>query len=282
MNSKVLICDLDNTLYDWVSYFVPSFYAMVNAASIILDCTEDALLSELKLVHKYYNDTEHPFSLLETNLVKKKFENNSKKEILERLNPAFHAFNSTRKKTLIIYPGVINTLKTLKENNITLIGHTESRVYGVVDRMRRLELEPFFTSIYCREKHGDLLHAEDRGGFFENFSMQKVTELSHSQRKPDTTILLEICNDLKIHPEEAAYIGDSISKDILMAKNAGLKSIWAKYGTVHPVGYYEKLVRISHWSDADIAYERSLKEIAKSIQPDFIAENEFEEVLKFM
>ena len=30
MRLKVLVCDLDNTLYDWVGFFVPALYAMVD------------------------------------------------------------------------------------------------------------------------------------------------------------------------------------------------------------------------------------------------------------
>ena len=40
---SLLVCDLDNTLYDCVAYFVPSFYAMVDAATSIMGCNRENL-----------------------------------------------------------------------------------------------------------------------------------------------------------------------------------------------------------------------------------------------
>jgi putative hydrolase of the HAD superfamily len=45
-------------------------------------------------------------------------------------------------------------------------------------------------------------------------------------RKPDKNIFLLVCDELKIFPSEAVYIGDNYEVDILGAVNAGLKAIW--------------------------------------------------------
>ena len=52
----MLVCDLDNTLYDWVGYFVPSFNAMVNEALPILGCGREQLLDDLREVHQRHHD----------------------------------------------------------------------------------------------------------------------------------------------------------------------------------------------------------------------------------
>ena len=115
--------------------------------------------------------------------------------------------------------------------------------------------------------------------WLERFPLKKVVELSHHQRKPDPTVLFEICRDENVAPEEAAYIGDSMARDMFMAKTAGVYAIWAKYGAFHPLEEYEKLVRITHWTQDDVARERELKEKARGIEVDYILENSFSDVV---
>src|SRR4051812_41457916 len=95
--SKLLVCDLDNTLYDWVSYFVPSFYAMVDAVVAITGCEREKLLDDFRAVHQAHSDAEHPFALLETETIKRRY---SSAKAVKELDPAFHAFNSERKRHL--------------------------------------------------------------------------------------------------------------------------------------------------------------------------------------
>src|SRR4051794_31349072 len=72
-NKRLLVCDLDNTLYDWVSYFVASFNAMVDAAVEVMGCDRDELLDDLRAVHQRHHDSEHPFALLEAETVRKHY-----------------------------------------------------------------------------------------------------------------------------------------------------------------------------------------------------------------
>jgi FMN phosphatase YigB (HAD superfamily) len=99
MRFKLLICDMDNTLYDWVSYFVPSFYAMVDATVNLLGCDRDRLLDDFREVHQRHHDSEQPFALLETRTVSDFFKGLEKKKLLKHL---IHLF----------------TLSTLRENCI--------------------------------------------------------------------------------------------------------------------------------------------------------------------
>ena len=62
---------LDNTIYDWYAAFLPAFYEMVRIASVLLDCDQEKLLTELQRIHIKHHDVEHPFSLVETDTVQK-------------------------------------------------------------------------------------------------------------------------------------------------------------------------------------------------------------------
>jgi putative hydrolase of the HAD superfamily len=43
-------------------------------------------------------------------------------------------------------------------------------------------------------------------------------------RKPNSDIFVEACKDLDCLPEEVVYVGDTISRDVIGSKNAGLKA----------------------------------------------------------
>jgi phosphoglycolate phosphatase-like HAD superfamily hydrolase len=279
-NKRLLVCDLDNTLYDWVGYFVPSFYAMIDAVVEITDCDREELLNDFRKVHQKYGDAEQPFALLETDTIKRIYREFPANSVIAELDPAFHAFNSARKKTLKLHPHVRETLELLRASSITLVAHTESKLYGVVDRLNRLELFQYFAKIYCRER-SLTKHPKPRNGteWLEQFPMEKITELSHHQAKPNAAVLLEICSCERIAPEQTAYVGDSIARDVLMAKHANVFSIWAAYGARHDPVMYSKLVRISHWTSEEVMREQKLRDEAKNIEPDYIAHNSFAEVL---
>lgn len=277
---KLLICDLDNTLYDWVSYFVPSFYAMVDRVVDLLGCDRERLLDDFSEVHQRHHDSEHPFALLETRTVIDHFKGWGRSEIAQALDPAFHMFNSARQKHLRLHPGVKPTLEYIVQRGVRLVAHTDSQLFGVVDRLARLNLIDFFSRVYCRERPQQS-HPNPEAGrnWLDSFPMQKVRELSKHQLKPDPTVIAEICNAEVVAPYEAAYVGDSIARDILMAKRAGVFSIWAKYGAMLDTDSYEKLVRITHWTKEDVEKERSLRKEAENIRPDFVAEDSFVEIL---
>ncbi len=64
-----------------------------------------------------------------------------------------------------------------------------------------------------------------------------------------------------------------------MAKRAGVYSIWAAYGSRHNAGFYDGLVRVSHWTPSEVERELRLRAEAKLIEPDFVADNSFDEIL---
>src|SRR4051812_40558365 len=123
---KALISDFDNTLYDWVGYFVPSFYEMVDVVVDAIRCDRDALLRDFRRVHQAHGDAEHPFSLLETETVARAFPNIDRANLSKRLDDAFHAFNRGRKERLRLFSGVLSTLASLTEQGVRIVGHTEA------------------------------------------------------------------------------------------------------------------------------------------------------------
>ncbi|MCZ7891894.1 HAD family hydrolase [Agrobacterium salinitolerans] len=273
---STLICDLDNTLYDWVAYFVPSFYAMTTAATRIIECDENDLLDQLRDVHQLHHNSEHPFALLETPLVQCWL---TKGNTIAQLEPAFQAFSRERRKRLVAYPGVHETLKRLRSAKVRLIAHSDSNLFGVIDRLSRLQLTDYFDLVYCVES---AVKPHPTGGphssRYKQFPEEKIKLLSRNEKKPNPAVLNHIVSENDLDRHTVAYIGDSLTKDILMAKSTGIVAYWAKYGTRIDAQLYSKLVRISHWTKYDVEQERNLLQAVENISPDYVCDS-FEDVL---
>lgn len=271
------VFDLDNTLYDWYASFLPAFYAMVDVATPILNCDRDALLDELRSVHIEHHDVEHPFSLLETKIAQEFIAQKKNADARQLLDPAFHAFNKVRRDNLTLFPDVRRTLDELKARDIALIAFTDSSYFATLRRIRQLGLADVFQHIFCRAKSKKeppfpVRVPDDNLGDI-------TTELPANEAKPDPRVLIEIAKIENRATSSIAYIGDSISRDVLMAKKAGCFAVWAKYGVHKDKVMYERLIRISHWTSEDIRREKNFAVEAAKIEPDFVCERSISEVL---
>lgn len=275
---KLLITDLDNTLYDWITFFSQSFIAMVRELIRLLDTDEETILRQFRVVHQRYENSEQPFAALELPVVKKKYPNATPKELLCLLDPAFHAFNSTRKKTLKLYPGVRETLTTLQKHSIILIGYTEAIIINSYNRLIRLDISNHFSQLYSLEGKPSEHPNPNRP---QKISPKKdfISPIPRSEGKPNPAMLLKICQSAGCAPKDTVYVGDSVTKDIAMARDAGITSVWARYGRQVKPEYWQYLVKITHWTDEDVKREQELRRSLEDVQPDYIIDS-FEEILK--
>lgn len=272
------VFDLDNTLYDWYASFLPAFYSMVDVATSILSCDRELLLDQLRFVHVTHHDVEHPYSLLETPIVQQYLGKNAR----EVLDPAFYAFNKARKDNLRLFPDVRKTLNELERRGIKLVAFTDSSYFAALRRIRQLELVDVFRHVFCRAKSNSRF-ADQSFVTEPDDRLRSITiELPANEAKPDPRVLLDIARAEKLATSSMAYIGDSISKDILMAKKAGCIAIWARYGVRHDPVMYERLVRISHWTEEDIRREKNFAAEAAAIVPDLTCETSIAEILPFL
>ncbi|WP_149016155.1 HAD family hydrolase, partial [Escherichia coli] len=97
-------------------------------------------------------------------------------------------------------------------------------------------------------------------------------------KKPNPLLLADICAKEGFSTSEAVYIGDSLVKDISMANDAGVESIYAEYGRQHEKVYWDILVSIIHWTQEDIQREGKLKELYKHVVPNHIIKS-FDKVI---
>lgn len=273
---NVVIFDMDNTLYDWVSYFVPSIQAMIAEAARLLDVDENQLKNDLKAIHVTRGNTEHPFALLETKIVASRLPMLDRRERYDALKLAFDAFDEVRKERLRLYPGVRDTLQTIKDAGCRLFGHTEATEVNIASRIRSLGLDDFLEAVYAVDFRG-MPHPlyTDRD---EHSNQIPVRVMPPSARKPDPSSIKAILAETGASANHCLYVGDNINRDVGMAKRAGILAVWARYGKSHDPQLWEDLVEISHWEPAAVAAVQSGKEPESAVMPDVVIDS-FKELL---
>lgn len=264
MNVELVVTDLDNTLYDWVTYFVPSFYTMIETAARILGVSVDQLLCEMKSVHESYGSSEHPYSLLDAPTVKTQLGALPEEARKQYLNDAFHAFNRVRKQSLKLYDGVYETLLAIRGSGTMIVAYTDADVVNSLFRMVRLDLTQMIRRLYAPQRLTQIAYKFSQTSVPADY----IWTLPAEDRKPNPKLLQDICRDYSVAPERTLYIGDSLIRDVFMAKQAGVHSALARYGTNYDPDLWSKLVRITHWTEADVQRENELQLNVGDIVPD--------------
>lgn len=277
---KLLITDLDNTLYDWVSFYSQSFSAMAEELSKEINVPLDILLSEYKVIHQRFGNSEKPFATLELPSVISYFGTNDKILLQKKLTRVFSAFSSKRNHTLKLYPTVRDTLNILRERGVKIVGHTESLEYNSLYRLYKLDVIDFFDHLYTIEDNHNL-HPNPKNAKVISVKDDFIIRLSSAESKPNPKLLGHICLTENVDIKDAVYVGDSITKDISMAKSIGMKAVWARYGRQFAPELWEILVKITHWTDKDVEREEQLKESFSRVKPDYSI-NSFAEILDLM
>ena len=263
---KLFITDLDDTLYSWLGFYIPAFYSMAETVSSITGIDLERLLDEYRSIHQEKGTVEYPFATVHLQSVKACYPGKTDKEMKELFRPAFDTFNRVRAENLQLFPGVYETLRKLRERSISVIGFTDSGELNGFYRLQQLGIDDFFDKIYVSNYEYRLPDYVVRD--------RRICEAKNG--KPDPQLLEQIIEEAGVDKSEVIYVGDSLTKDICMAHEAGVKSIQCKHPVdFDAVDYYQKLVRISSWTNDDFEKDTKLRERCKkeSIVPDYEVSN---------
>jgi len=146
---------------------------------------------------------------------------------------------------------VIATLQALKERQIPVVALTDAPRNPAEQRAKRMEFDKLLSSLYTlpgfplpASPEGqslvapDILAKEERG---EYRAACPVIELPRDCEKPNPKGLLQICRTWSVEPADVLVIGDSLVKDIGVARAVGAVDCWAEYGTYVSLEYRERL-----------------------------------------
>ena len=244
---------MDNTLYSWVNYIVPAIEAMVEAVCRATGFPKIKVVQSLKRVYAKHESNEYPFALQESTLFEEfpDFGSFDKLVIL----PAQTAFRDARRRYLEAYPGVVETLRALAERRVPVVALTDAPRNPAEQRVRSMELDGLLHALYTlpafefpATREGftlvsqAILQKEQKGEYRAGCP---VVELPRDYEKPDARGLLRICDDLRVDPGEVLVVGDSLRKDVEVARKVGAIDAWAEYGTYYSSEYRERLEIVS-------------------------------------
>ena len=272
---RLLITDLDNTLYDWVGYYALAFQMLVKTTAETLSLDEEVVLDEFKGVHQRLGDSEYPLAVLELPSVKDRLGDRPPPEVLRELEGPLGAFAQARAEQLRLYPGVADALRRLRLDGVPVVGHTEAIAETAYGRLRDLGVAEHFRHLYALDHGGGprLDHAA-----WERPPDGFVSVVPREERKPNPALLLDICAREGVDPADSVYVGDSLTRDVGMARAAGVTAVWARYGTAYDRSLWDVLVRVTHWTDEDVARESRLREQFEGVRPDYVVDR-FSDVL---
>jgi phosphoglycolate phosphatase len=253
MPVRLVVTDMDGTLYSWIDYIVPAVESMVDAVGKATGFPRLKVVQSLKAVYSKYESNEYPFALQESSLYAEFPEFGSFDKLV--IEPARMAFAEARRKYLKPYKTVVDTLVTLRERKIPVVALTDAPRNPAEQRVKRMELDKHLTALYTMpgftfpasaegEKlvAPDILQKEEKGAYR---AACPVVELPREYEKPKTDGLLRICKDYNVDPKHVLVVGDSLKKDIGMAREVGAIDCWAEYGTYLSLEYRERLDIIS-------------------------------------
>lgn len=271
---KLIMTDLDNTLYNWVDFYVPSFLSMVKELSSISGIDEDILKASFKRVHERHKTTEYTFSIQELDVLSDQTRSIRDREILRKYATAIKAFRKRRKETLRVYDGVVDTLTILKQQGKTIAAVTDALRFHVEYRLRQLGIVDFFDVLVSPPDHslpvGTSLEDVRFYASQEDYETKIPIKIDTipAVRKPDPRFIIPLLERCGVHPKEAVFIGDSLVRDVLMAQNCGVHDILADYGRDYNSTNYAELLKITYWTEREVEEEKRLRET--KISPTFV------------
>ncbi|CAM4527684.1 HAD family hydrolase [Corallococcus exiguus] len=250
---KLIVTDMDGTLYSWVDYIVPSVEALVGSVMLSTGWPRIRIVQALKRVYAQNESNEYPFALQESEIFDAFPEFDSFDKLV--IEPARAAFAQARRKYLQLFPGVLDTLQTLKMKGLPVVALTDAPRNPVEVRAKLLKIDGLLDAIYClpgftfpehsdgRLKVSRMIAAKEQRGEYR--AACRVVELPRDYEKPNPAGLLRICAEMKVEPKEVLVIGDAAKKDVAVARKVGSIDCWAEYGTYISQEYRERLEIVS-------------------------------------
>lgn len=275
---SVVVTDLDDTLWDWVSIWHHPFKAMLDKIGEISGVPREQLLRDFQEVHTRHGTSEYAFALEELPSLMRKHPG---EDIVAIYAEAIEAHRNARRQVLKLYPHVLETLESIKDHGTLIVGYTESLAFYTRYRLLKLGLDRTLDFLYSPADH-DLpkgLTPEAIRKYSPECYKLRRTVHRHTpagKEKPSPEVLLQILADVGASPDEAIYVGDKLVKDIAMAQAAGVTDVHAVYGEAHNREEYELLRSVTHWSPE--AVRREIATTTAQMKPSYTLQNSIAEL----
>lgn len=257
---KVIITDLDDTIWDWMAMWYESFNPYFERISAELSIDKNELIKDFKKLHQKYHTSEVSYAYKELKSIKNNSYNKFEEDSNESTISILHQYYRNKKLNLKLYDGVRETLETIKSKGVKIIGFTESNIFYTKYRIKTLNLDGIFDIIYTPEDHE--IPVSVNKFYSDNHwetHLTKFEVLPNGFAKPNPDILNEILQNNNIRVNDAIYVGDKLDRDVYMAAQIGMTSIHAVYGNIISDHRYDLLKKVTHWTPEQVQREINFK-----------------------
>lgn len=256
--------DIDNTVFDWVTYYVASLSALLHKVEGVVGIPYAQLASEAKEIFSRHASIEYPFLIQEMPSVMAYFKHDVDKLLRDGVEPGRKEFLRVAQTYLRPYEGVVETLQTLAKDypHIPRVALTDAPRYVAMWKLNKLGILPYFDAVYgladpriptCIVNNRVKVDPEILLKHLQqsNFGFQKrIRILPDEYEKPGTrglkTVLMD--HEMDEDPEKRSrvlWVGDNLRKDVGLGLRLGVRTAWAKYGIVTDMELYKKLHEFS-------------------------------------
>ncbi len=275
-----LIIDLDNTIFDWFAVWYASFVPIYNDILRVTGRPASEIEADIRAVHQVQRTSEYTFLLEEIEALK---DIRQTEDIRIRFHDALEASRRGRDLNLKLYPSVFRCLWDLKRKGTKIVAYTELMGFYSAYRLKRFGLDGVIDVLFSPEDHDTPagISVDKMRRLPDEFYELQVTQVRHTppgELKPNPRILLDIIKAVGAKAERCAYVGDSLFKDVAMARDVGVFDIHAKYGESQRRPEYNLLQCVSHWTEADVQREREITAKGHAFEPSAVLKDSFAEI----
>jgi phosphoglycolate phosphatase-like HAD superfamily hydrolase len=240
----------------------------------------DEVEAAIRKVHQSRRTSEYTFLIEE---VESLAEARAAGDIRDRFRNAIDLSRRGRDQTLKLYPSVFPSLWEIKKKGTKIVAYTESMGFYSAYRLKRFGLDGVIDVLFSPTDHEipSGVSVEKLRRHPDEFYQLQVTEVRHTppgELKPNVRVLLDILRETGAKIDRCAYIGDSLFKDVAMARDVGVLDVHALYGESQRRPEYSLLQRVSHWTEEDVQRERAITEKGHNFTPSVVLKDSFAEI----
>ena len=275
-----IIIDLDNTIFDWFAVWFASFDPVYKEIIRVTGRPASEIEAEIRAVHQARRTSEYTFLIEEIDALKDIRAGNDIRSIF---HDAIELSRHGRDQNLKLYPSVFTCLWDIKKKGTKIIAYTESMGFYSAYRLKRFGLDGVIDVLFSPEDHDTPtgVSVEKMRRLPDEFYELQVTDVRHTppgELKPNPAVLLDIIKMVGATADRCAYVGDSMFKDVAMARDVGVFDIHAKYGESQRRPEYTLLQHVSHWTEADVQREKAITTKGQDFEPSAVLKDSFAEL----
>lgn len=275
-----VILDLDNTIFDWFAVWYASFRPIYDDIISISGRPASEVEASIRTVHQRHRTSEYTFLLEELDLLEAQ---RATGPIRDTFRDAIEKSRAGRDQTLRLYPSVFPSLWDLKQKGTKIVAYTESMGFYSAYRLKRFGLDGVIDVLFSPQDHEVPagVSVEKLRRHPDDFYQLQVTQVRHTppgELKPNPRVLLDILKTIGATADRCAYIGDSLFKDVAMARDVGVLDVHAQYGESQRKPEYKLLQNVSHWTQEDVEREAAITAKGHSFTPSVVLKDSFAEI----